>query len=48
MNYWIVLDEEGAWLTTDQPSGAVEVVFETDNLYEAELALSRQISLCGD
>lgn len=46
MKYWVVLDKEGAWLTTDQPFPLDEVVFETENIYEAECALLRQLSLC--
>lgn len=47
MRYWVVVDGEGAWLTTDRPSPHDEVVLETDDLHEAEVALCREISLGG-
>lgn len=45
--YHIVSDGEGVWMMTDQvPAPGDEVLFSTDDEFEAERALCRHLALC--
>ena len=45
--YYVVRDEEGAWITEDKPGPGDEVILKTDDLLEAEETLCRQVAAEG-
>jgi hypothetical protein len=45
--YHIILARDGIWMITDQtPAQGDEVLFSTDDHFEAERALCRHLALC--